>query len=233
MEARTIYVANTKTQKRYKISTNAQTLGELKQVLQSNGIDYTDMAFTEGITKTTLSGDNTMLPTEVPYGEGKTNNLVLLLTNNAKKIASGMDRKTVYANIKARNMAEAIKNHFGRNYTVVPTKDLEEFLASFTCSSAPTTKKEEKPALTGKVLETVDFDLEGLIAGAVQDSEDKEEISETEETLEIPLTQAEEEFAQDVKETIDKLRKSLDNAVEAYNHLAQLLGGEQDDNDEE
>lgn len=130
-ENRTIMVADTKTQKKYKITTNASTLGELKQTLAANGIDYSGMAFTEGITKATLSEDDAPLPTNIPYKGGTTNNLVLLLTNTRKNIASGMDRKEAYALIKENNLQDKVQEIHGRNFTQVPTEALEKILQSY------------------------------------------------------------------------------------------------------
>jgi len=127
---RTIMVASTKDQKRYKITTNATTLGELKAAFRENGIDYTGMSFTEGITKTTLNDDASPLPANVPYKGQTTNNLVFLLTNTHKNIASGaMDRFTeIYPIIKEQGLQDRIQEAYGRNFTQVPTDSLETFL---------------------------------------------------------------------------------------------------------
>jgi len=130
---RTVMVANSATQKRYKITTNASTLGELKKCLAENGISYGNMTFTEGISKTTLSDDNALLPSNIPFKGGTTNNLVLLLTNSRKNIQSGMTRKEAYEAIKGGNFAEQVKESFGRNFTQVSTADLESFLAEHDC----------------------------------------------------------------------------------------------------
>lgn len=127
---REILIANTKTQKRSKVTTSATTLGELKADLRAAGIDYNDMTFTEGISKTQLLDDATQLPQNVMYKGQPTNNLVILLTNTKKNIASGtMSRKEVYQAIKDNNLQEAVKEEFGRNFTQVPTSDLLVFLA--------------------------------------------------------------------------------------------------------
>lgn len=149
-EQRTIMVANTKTQKRYKISTNASTLGELKQVLRDNGIDYADMAFTEGITKSVLTDDNAPLPVNIPYKGNTTNNLVLLLTNTSKKIASGIssERLSLYKQIKEQGLEQKIKEAFGRNFTQVSTDDLQ----------ATVDGSQKKAAVTGTVVEEADLE---------------------------------------------------------------------------
>lgn len=127
---REILIANTKTQKRSKVTTSATTLGELKADLRAAGIDYSGMTFTEGISKTQLLDDATQLPQNVMYKGQSTNNLVILLTNTKKNIASGtMSRKEVYQAIKDNNLQDAVKEEFGRNFTQVPTSDLLVFLA--------------------------------------------------------------------------------------------------------
>ena len=130
MENREILVANTRTQRRDKIITNATTLGELKSALTSAGIDFSGMTFTEGISKTQLLDDATQLPQNVMYKGNPTNNLVILLTNTKKNIASGiMSRQEAYAAIKRHNLQDEIKEVFGRNFTQVSTEALETFLA--------------------------------------------------------------------------------------------------------
>lgn len=130
MENREILVANTRTQRRDKVVTDATTLGELKSALTSAGIDFSGMTFTEGISKTQLLDDATQLPQNVMYKGNPTNNLVILLTNTKKNIASGaMSRQEAYAAIKANSLQEEVKRVFKRNFTQVPTEALETFLA--------------------------------------------------------------------------------------------------------
>ena len=62
---REILIANTKTQKRSKVTTSATTLGELKADLRAAGIDYSGMTFTEGISKTQLLDNATQMPQTV------------------------------------------------------------------------------------------------------------------------------------------------------------------------
>lgn len=128
---REILIANTKTQKRSKITTSATTLGELKADLRAAGINFQNMTFTEGISKTQLLSDDTQLPQNVIYKGQPTNNLVILLTNTKKNIASGaLSRQEIKDIIKHNNLQEAIKNKFGRNYTQVSNKNLELFIDS-------------------------------------------------------------------------------------------------------
>lgn len=131
MENREILIANTKTQTRSKITTDASTLGELKEALIAANIPYTGMTFTEGISKTQLLSDDTQLPTNVMYKGQPTNNLVILLTNTKKNIASGaMTRQEIYQYIKEHNLQETVKERFGKNYTVVSTADLSTLVTA-------------------------------------------------------------------------------------------------------
>lgn len=140
MENREILIANTKTQRRSKITTDATTLGELKSALNAAGIDYSGMTFTEGISKTQLLDNATQLPQNVMYKGQPTNNLVILLTNTKKNIASGIhaaDRQTAYSIIKDYGFQEDIKAVFGRNFTQVPTIDLQKFIEDRTEVEVP------------------------------------------------------------------------------------------------
>ncbi len=135
MENREIIVANTRTQQRSKITTNATTLAELKTALDAAHIDYSGMTFTEGISKMQLLDNASQLPQNVMYKGQPTNNLVILLTNTKKNIASGIyaaDRKACYSLIKENNLQDAVKEEFGRNFTQVPTEDLQKFITMHT-----------------------------------------------------------------------------------------------------
>lgn len=138
-----IFIANTKTQKRSKITTSATTLGELKADLRAAGINFQNMTFTEGISKTQLLSDDTQLPQNVIYKGQPTNNLVILLTNTKKNIASGvLSRKEAYNLIKQNSLENAVKTKFGRNFTQVPTLDLIKFIGT-------NAKKSETPKTEG------------------------------------------------------------------------------------
>ena len=152
---REILIANTKTQKRSKITTSATTLGELKTDLRAAGIDFSGMTFTEGISKTQLLSDDTQLPQNVMYKGQPTNNLVILLTNTKKNIASGvLSRKEAYNLIKQNSLENAVKIEFGRNFTQVPTLDLIKFIeANVKKSEALKTEPTEQPKNEPKVSE--------------------------------------------------------------------------------
>lgn len=173
MEARQILIANTKTQRRYAITSSAVTLGQLKEDMTNAGIDYDDdMDFTEGVSKTTLNGDDSILPTNIQHTNRETgevtttNNLVILLTNTKKKISSGASRAEVYNLIKERGLQKKVFSTFGKNYTLCKTSELEEILEdgldtpSHDEESCDCLKSKEEKFL--RSLDIIEEDLESL-----------------------------------------------------------------------
>lgn len=153
MEKRKITVVQTKDQKKSVIMSAATTLGELKADLRINGIDYGDMAFFEGISKTELKADSSVLPHDIPYKGQITNELVFMLTNTNKKIKSGyveMSRAEAYSVIKSMGLQDACVKKFGKNFTMCKTIDLITLIQS-NSNSKPVSvkaKKEEKVETT-------------------------------------------------------------------------------------
>ena len=112
--------------------------------MTAQGIDYTGMSFTEGITKTQLLGRDSLLPTNVMYKGQPTNNLVILLTNTTKNISSGaISRKEAYRLVKELELQNAILEGEGKNYTQVKTDDLEEYI--YIAQKAAGINTEEEP----------------------------------------------------------------------------------------
>ena len=130
MEPREILVVNTKTQSRKTITSSATTLAELKADLRVAGIDYSDMTFYEGISKTEIKTDNSQLPHDVNYKGNITNNLVFMLTTANKKVKSGAvsTRAEAYKAIKDNNLQDEVKKKFGKNFTNCGTNDLITFV---------------------------------------------------------------------------------------------------------
>lgn len=125
MEAREITIVETRNQRKSVIMSEAETLGELKRDLTAAGIDYTDMVFYEGVSKTELKSNESLLPRDLQYKGQTTNKLVFMLTNANKKIKSGsIQRTTAYNKIKQYNLQEECIKRFGRNYTQCKTDDL-------------------------------------------------------------------------------------------------------------
>lgn len=147
MEARRITVVSTKNQTKKVIMSSAETLSELKADLRQNNIDYDGMTFYEGLSKTELKDDASVLPHDVPFKGQTTNELVFMLTNSNKRIKSGaMTRAKAYDEIKSRGLQEECVRRFGKNFTMCKTVDLLSLLDS-TPSPKPTPKEApvEKP----------------------------------------------------------------------------------------
>ena len=142
---RTIRIANTKTQQRYVLQTSATTLGELQDQMTAQGIDFSGMSFTEGLSKTQLLTRDTMLPTNVPYKGQRTNDLIMLLTNTTKNIALGaISRKEAYQMIKQYNLQDAIAEGESQNYTRCKTDVLENYINEYENAVDPTATDEEE-----------------------------------------------------------------------------------------
>ena len=130
METRKITVVDSQSQSVKVIMSAAETLGELKQDLSANGYSLENKAFYEGLTRIELKTDNSILPHDVPRNGTTTNELVIRITTAQKKINSGMTRAEVYQAIKERNLAETVKNMYGKNFTQCSTVDLLTVIAA-------------------------------------------------------------------------------------------------------
>lgn len=65
-----------------------------------------------------------------------------------------MDRKELYKKIKNYNLEEAIKTKFGRNFTQVSSKDLEEIIAKVEDADVCTSVKHDC-SMTRKLIEVL------------------------------------------------------------------------------
>ena len=147
MNARNIIVWSTKTQQKQVVSTGAETLAELKADLQAANIDIKDMTFYEGLTKTELKADASLLPKDVNYKGTVTNELVIMLTVVNNKISSGraLTRPEVYREMKRSPfLADRCKTVFGRPYTQVSTAELEALINREKAAAA---RKAPKPSV--------------------------------------------------------------------------------------
>lgn len=156
MEARKITVVQTKGNGKVVFMSEAETLGQLKKDFRSNNISYEGMTIYEGVSRTTLLDDATILPKDLPYKDVITNELVIMLTVANKKIKSGMDRKEAAEIIKKNNLGDAVKKQFnGRNWTQVSTDDLVSFVEKnqgkkgTNTTTAPVEKTEKKEKKVG------------------------------------------------------------------------------------
>lgn len=149
METRKITVVSTRDQKRSTIMSAATTLAELKADLRNAGINYSDMTFYEGLTKTELVNDESLLPTNVSYKGQITNELVFMLTNMNKKIKSGaMTRAEAYQYIKDNNLQFEILKRYGKNYTVCKTSELIDLITELDKSTVEEVTEDELKVCT-------------------------------------------------------------------------------------
>ena len=152
MEERKITVVSTATQSKKVISTNAETLRDLKTALDEANIKYDNMSFLEGVSRTELISDESQLPSNVMYKGEPTNNLVIILTNAKKNISSGTySRKEMYDFIKENNLGEDVKETYAKNYTQCSNGELEYYVAEHI-----NVTKKAKSAASGKKSKPMD-----------------------------------------------------------------------------
>lgn len=151
MEARKILFVMNNSSSQKSIISEAETLGALKADMRRAGINYDNMTFYEGRTRTELKDDTSVLPTNVPVAAKgttpatTTNDLVFMLTTANKKIRSGAgDRPAAYAKIKQLGLQDACKAKYGKNFTQCSTSDLEALIAGASPKVEP---KVEAPAV--------------------------------------------------------------------------------------
>lgn len=151
MEARKILFVMNNSSSQKSIMSEAETLGALKADMRRAGINYGNMTFYEGRTRTELKDDASVLPTNVPVAAKgttpatTTNDLVFMLTTANKKIRSGAgDRPAAYAKIKQLGLQDACKAKYGKNFTQCSTSDLEALIAGASPKVEP---KVEAPAV--------------------------------------------------------------------------------------
>ena len=127
---RKITVLVESTQSKHVLQSNATTLGELKDELRDKNISFNpDDVFKEGMSKTVLTTDESILPSNIPWRGEVTNDLIFMITAPQKKIKSGvMTRAEVYAVIKRLKLQDTISKKMGRNFTQCPTAVLLTFI---------------------------------------------------------------------------------------------------------
>lgn len=176
---RKITVLVESTQSKHVLQSNATTLGELKDELREKNISFnSDDVFKEGMSKTVLTTDESILPSNIPWRGEVTNDLIFMVTAPQKKIKSGvMTRAEVYAEIKRLKLQDIISKKVGKNFTQCSTAILLTFIAEASKNScetktpAPVAKeKKVKSNPTPEVVESVTFcALKELIAMMVNE----------------------------------------------------------------
>ena len=131
MEARKITIVTTNSNNKEVIMSSATTLGELKADMREKRINYDGMTFYEGLSKTELTEDASLLPHDIPYKGTTTNELVFMLTTPNKKIKSGtITRAEAYDIIRKKNLGNECMKRFGQHFTRCKTVDLIKLVES-------------------------------------------------------------------------------------------------------
>lgn len=176
---RKITVLVESTQSKHVLQSNATTLGELKDELREKNISFnSDDVFKEGMSKTVLTTDESILPSNIPWRGEVTNDLIFMVTAPQKKIKSGvMTRAEVYAEVKRLKLQDTISKKVGKNFTQCSTAVLLTFIDEASKNSckaktpAPVAKeKKVNSNPTPEVVESVTFcALKELIAEMVNE----------------------------------------------------------------
>lgn len=176
---RKITVLVESTQSKHVLQSNATTLGELKDELRGKNISFnSDDVFKEGMSKTVLATDESILPSNIPWRGEVTNDLIFMVTAPQKKIKSGdITRAEVYAEVKRLKLQDTISKKVGKNFTQCSTAVLLTFIDEASKNScetktpAPVAKeKKVKSNPAPEVVESVTFcSLKELIAKMVNE----------------------------------------------------------------
>lgn len=128
--SRKVTVLVESTQSKVVFESNATTLGELKNELKERQVRYdSDCVFKEAASKTILTSDESILPSNIPWKGQVTNDLVFMVTAPQKKIRSGaMDRKEAYTRVKELGLQGKIQEHEGKNFTQCSTAILISYI---------------------------------------------------------------------------------------------------------
>lgn len=148
MSTKKFTVIDTRTMQKKSFDSQATTVAELKADLRRLGISTEGMVIQEGLTKTEFTSDVSVLPHDVPYKGGITNNLVFRITQAEKKIKSGagMSRKEAYNKVKELGLTKAIAKKYKKNFTMCKTTELITEIEAATKSTTVKAVKEVKEA---------------------------------------------------------------------------------------
>lgn len=128
--SRKVTVLVESTQSKVVFESNATTLGELKNELRERQVRYdSDCVFKEAASKTILTSDESILPSNIPWKGQVTNDLVFMVTAPQKRIKSGaIDRKEAYTRVKELGLQGKIQEHEGKNFTQCSTAILISYI---------------------------------------------------------------------------------------------------------
>ena len=149
--SRKVTVLVESTQSKVVFESNATTLGELKNELREKQVRYdSDCVFKEAASKTILTSDESVLPSNIPWKGQVTNDLVFMVTAPQKKIKSGaMDRKEAYVRVRELGLQGKIQEHEGKNFTQCSTAILISYIENEEKKVVKKTPK-HTPALVAK-----------------------------------------------------------------------------------
>lgn len=160
-------VVDTRSNQVKTFNSEATTVGELKQDLRNIGINPDGMAIQEGLTKTELGSDSSLLPSDVNYRGTVTNNLVFRLTQPNKKIKSGNTcMAEIYDGLK--NLERAIGNMMSDVHKERPVCSSSNSVVD--CLATLTSILRKKGLITASEANSV---VEPLIGVKIFDEEEK------------------------------------------------------------
>ena len=147
MESRKITVLVEATQKKYVLMSSATKLSELKEELAQKGVTTNDSdSFKESRSKSILTSPESVLPTNIPWKGGITNELVFMVSKAERKIKLGMkSRNEIVALIKSYGLLDEVKEKTGKNYTNVSTAVLSEIVDKYELKARTKAKDAHTP----------------------------------------------------------------------------------------
>ena len=147
MESRKITVLVEATQKKYVLMSSATKLSELKEELAQKGVTTNDSdSFKESRSKSILTSPESILPTNIPWKGGITNELVFMVSKAERKIKLGMkSRNEIVALIKSYGLLDEVKKKTGKNYTNVSTAVLSEIVDKYELKTRTKAKDAHTP----------------------------------------------------------------------------------------
>lgn len=132
----------------------------------------------EGSSRTDLTSDNTPLPQLT--GNKAERGYVFFVSPAQNKIKNGaLSRAEVYAAIKEASLQEAVKQRFGRNFTLVSTQALADFLEE---NNPEPVVVEDEPGITTekelfktllKLINAVEFEEQEALTLALEEGIEK------------------------------------------------------------